>query len=197
GSFSSCDVPVARHAVADAGHSDATAVRRKPARYGPAQPGGGGGRQRTALFCQPGRHRGGIEIRAFRGGQEFPGTLDAGHPGRRDVELRATGPSDITGPRCRHPKRAPRHAAATRECAGIAAMNPVAATSSPPESPPPPDAGWSPAQWFAVILLALTAHLGFIMTFGELKPAAPRAVMNVPALRLAAPTDELMALNDP
>jgi hypothetical protein len=63
--------------------------------------------------------------------------------------------------------------------------------------PKPPREGWSGTRWLAVILLALAAHVGFILTFGENKPAAPRAVTNVPTLRLAHATDELVALNDP
>ena len=61
----------------------------------------------------------------------------------------------------------------------------------------PPREGWPGSRWVAVILLAFAAHVGFIMTFGEIRPAAPRAVTNVPRLRLAPAADELIALNDP
>jgi hypothetical protein len=63
--------------------------------------------------------------------------------------------------------------------------------------PKPPREGWSGTRWLAVILLAFAAHAGFILTFGENKPAAPRVVTNVPTLRLTNARDELIALNDP
>jgi hypothetical protein len=63
--------------------------------------------------------------------------------------------------------------------------------------PKPPREGWSGTRWLAVILLAFAAHAGFILTFGENKTPAPRAVINVPTLGLAHATDELVALNDP
>ena len=66
-----------------------------------------------------------------------------------------------------------------------------------PAVPKSPSEGWPGSRWFAVILLALAAHVGFILTFGEIKPAAPRAVANGPRLRLAPAADEEIALNDP
>ena len=45
---------------------------------------------------------------------------------------------------------------------------------------------WSGSRWFAVLLLTFAAHVGFIMTFGEKKPAIRRPVMDVPRLRLAS-----------
>jgi hypothetical protein len=63
--------------------------------------------------------------------------------------------------------------------------------------PNPPHEGWSGTRWLAVILLALAAHVGFILTFGENKTPAPRVATNVPTLQLAHATDELVALNDP
>jgi hypothetical protein len=73
-----------------------------------------------------------------------------------------------------------------------------AATNSPAMEPArPPAGGWPVSRWVAVILLAFAAHVGFIMTFGEIRPATPRAVTNVPRLRLAPAADELIGLNDP
>jgi TonB family protein len=57
--------------------------------------------------------------------------------------------------------------------------------------------GWSRNRWLALILIAFAAHVGFILAFGERKPAAPRTTANVPALQLANESDELLALNDP
>jgi hypothetical protein len=76
-------------------------------------------------------------------------------------------------------------------------MNSPAANLAAPESNQPPGGNWSGSRWFAVILLAFAAQAGFILTFGENRPPAPRTIMNVPKLRLANAADELPSLNDP
>ena len=48
-----------------------------------------------------------------------------------------------------------------------------------------------------LIALVFVAHLALISTFGERKPAAPRAVINVPELKFATSSEEWLALNDP
>lgn len=87
-------------------------------------------------------------------------------------------------------------------------MNPAAANpptlepAPPPEvnwpaGPKPPGKGWSGTRWFAVLLIAFTVQVGFIMTFAEKKPARPLPVTNVPKLSLADNSDERLALDNP
>jgi hypothetical protein len=76
-------------------------------------------------------------------------------------------------------------------------MNDAVAHTSALHPDRPPHENWSRARWFAVILLAFAAHVGFILTFGENKRVAQRVVTDVPALRLANAADELPALADP
>ena len=48
-----------------------------------------------------------------------------------------------------------------------------------------------------LVALVFVAHLALISTFGERKPPVPRAVTNVPELKLATSSEEWLALNDP
>lgn len=57
--------------------------------------------------------------------------------------------------------------------------------------------GWTLKRWLAVIALVFVAHVALIVLFGEKKEIVPRAVTNVPTLKLADNSDELLALNDP
>ncbi len=66
-----------------------------------------------------------------------------------------------------------------------------------PPAPLPPDAGWSWAKTFLVILLAFAAHFAFLYLLGSKKPTVPRAVKNVPVFRLADNSSELVRLTDP
>ncbi len=56
---------------------------------------------------------------------------------------------------------------------------------------------WSRQRWLTLVALIFAAHIALIFLFGEKKQAASRAVMNVPTLKLANESDELLALNDP
>jgi TonB family protein len=56
---------------------------------------------------------------------------------------------------------------------------------------------WSRQRWLAVIALVFAAHIGLIFLFGEKGEIVPRPVTNVPALKLANDSDELLALNNP
>ena len=76
-------------------------------------------------------------------------------------------------------------------------MNEVPANSPGLAETEPPGAGWSRNRWLAAIALAFAAHVALVFIFGAKKPITPRAVTNVPTLRLAKDTDELLALNDP
>lgn len=57
--------------------------------------------------------------------------------------------------------------------------------------------GWSRRRWLAVIALVFAAHVVLIFLFGSKKAVVPRAVANVPALRLADNSGNLPALNNP
>jgi TonB family protein len=76
-------------------------------------------------------------------------------------------------------------------------MNDAPANSPAGLAGPERRAGWTPARWLAVVALALTAHAALIFLFGEKKETAPRAVTNVPLLKLAGSADKLLALDDP
>jgi len=56
---------------------------------------------------------------------------------------------------------------------------------------------WSRQRWLALIALVFAAHIGLIFLFGEKGEIVPRPVKNVPTLKLANDSDELLALNDP
>jgi len=57
--------------------------------------------------------------------------------------------------------------------------------------------GWSRRRWLTLIAFVFAAQVGFIFALGERHFAPPRAVANVPALKLADDSDELIALDDP
>jgi hypothetical protein len=78
---------------------------------------------------------------------------------------------------------------------------PASPTQAAPEAPPrgelQREGGWSLSRWLMLIALVFIAHLALIFAFGERKPAAPRAVTDVPELKLATSSAEWLALNDP
>ena len=77
-------------------------------------------------------------------------------------------------------------------------MNTALDGSQPPVEIKSPDKGsWSSRRWLTLIALVFAAQLALIFAFGEYKPIVPRAVTNVPALKLAAGSGEWLALNDP
>jgi TonB family protein len=63
--------------------------------------------------------------------------------------------------------------------------------------PKPDGEGWSRQRWLTLIALVFAAHIAFIFALGGKKQIVPRAVTNVPTLKLANDSDELLALNDP
>ncbi len=60
-----------------------------------------------------------------------------------------------------------------------------------------PTTGWSWKKTICLILLAFAAHVAFIFLLGAKKTAPPRAATNVPLLRLADNSSELVRLTDP
>ena len=92
-------------------------------------------------------------------------------------------------------------ASADLTAAELAGGGPAAPTRAAPEAPPrrePQGAGgWPLSRWLMLIALVFVAHVALIFTFGERKPPAPRAVTNVPELKLATSSAEWLALNDP
>jgi hypothetical protein len=61
----------------------------------------------------------------------------------------------------------------------------------------PEPQGWSRTKWSALIALVFAAHIGFIFAFGERAAKPPRAIKNVPALKFADNSSELLALDNP
>ena len=74
-------------------------------------------------------------------------------------------------------------------------------TRAAPEAPPgqEPQGGglWTRSRWLMLVALVFAAHVALLFVFGGRKQIVPRAVTNVPTLRLADDTSELIALNDP
>jgi hypothetical protein len=67
-----------------------------------------------------------------------------------------------------------------------------------PVSPKPREGGWSLRRWVMLIVLVFAAQIALIFAFGERKPITPRAVTNVPELKLATTnSEEWLALNNP
>jgi len=65
---------------------------------------------------------------------------------------------------------------------------------------PEPGKGWTRSRLITVVTLVAAAQVLLIYLFGEKKEVIPRAVLNVPTLKLASTTDEqleLLALDDP
>jgi TonB family protein len=63
--------------------------------------------------------------------------------------------------------------------------------------PKPQGEGWSRKKWLALIALVFAAHIALIFALGEKGEIVPRPVTNVPRLKLANDSDELLALDDP
>lgn len=64
-------------------------------------------------------------------------------------------------------------------------------------APKPDGEGWSRAKWLTLIALIFAAHVAFIFAFGKKSEIVSRAVVHVPALKLANDSDKLLTLNDP
>ena len=85
---------------------------------------------------------------------------------------------------------------------------PRVAPAAPPGQEPRGVSSWTRRRWLTVIALVLAAHVALVFVFGGRKRIVPRAVNNVPILKLAddsrgapAPNHptlfEWLALNDP
>ena len=70
-------------------------------------------------------------------------------------------------------------------------------TPAPPMQEPQGGGPWTRSRWLTVIALVLAAHVALLLVFGGRKQIVPRAVTNVPALKLADNSSEWLALNDP
>jgi hypothetical protein len=74
-------------------------------------------------------------------------------------------------------------------------------TRTAPEAPPrwePQGKGpWTRGRWLTLIALVFAAHVALLFVFGGRKQIVPRAVTNVPTLKLADDSSEWIALNDP
>jgi TonB family protein len=78
-------------------------------------------------------------------------------------------------------------------------MNDASADSPALElaGPKPRSESWSQKKWLAVVAIIFAAHVTFIFAFGERKQIVPLPVTNVPNLKLADSSSELLALDDP
>jgi TonB family protein len=63
--------------------------------------------------------------------------------------------------------------------------------------PKPDGENWSRTKWLVLIALVFAAHIALIFAFGEKGEIVPRPAKNVPMLKLANDSDELLALDDP
>lgn len=61
----------------------------------------------------------------------------------------------------------------------------------------PGGGSWTRSRWLTLIALVFAAHVLLIFAFGGRKQIVPRAVANVPTLKLADNSNEWLALNDP
>jgi hypothetical protein len=87
-------------------------------------------------------------------------------------------------------------AAAEPQPTGLAGTT-RAAPKAPPGQELPGNGPWTYGRWLTIIALVFAAHVALLFVFGGRKQIVPRAVTNVPTLRLADDSSELLALNDP
>jgi hypothetical protein len=76
-------------------------------------------------------------------------------------------------------------------------MNDAPANRLEIAAPEPQGEGWSRTKWLVLVALVFAAHIGFIFALGERTTKPARAVKNVPALKFADNSSELLALDDP
>jgi hypothetical protein len=72
-----------------------------------------------------------------------------------------------------------------------------AAPEAPPRQEPSGGGSWTRRRWLTLVALVFAAHVLLLFAFGARKQIVPRAVTNVPALKLADNSSEWLALNDP
>ena len=72
-----------------------------------------------------------------------------------------------------------------------------AAPEAPPRQEPQGGGPWTRSRWLTLIALVFAAHVALLFVFGGRKQIVPRAVTNVPTLKLADNSSEWLALNDP
>ena len=72
-----------------------------------------------------------------------------------------------------------------------------AAPEAPPRREPQGKGSWTRGRWLTLIALIFAAHVALLFVFGGRKKIDPRAVTNVPTLKLADDSSEWIALNDP
>jgi TonB family protein len=72
-----------------------------------------------------------------------------------------------------------------------------AAPEAPPGQEPQGGGPWTRSRWLTLVALVFAAHVLLLFAFGGRKQIVPRAVTNVPTLKLADDSSEWLALNDP
>ena len=71
------------------------------------------------------------------------------------------------------------------------------APEAPPRREPQGKGPWTRGRWLTLIALVFAAHVALLFVFGGRKQIVPRAVTNVPTVKLADDSSEWIALNDP
>jgi hypothetical protein len=72
-----------------------------------------------------------------------------------------------------------------------------ASPETPPRQEPLGKRWWTRSRWLTLIALVFAAHILLLFAFGGRKQIVPRAVTNVPTLKLADDSSEWLALNVP
>jgi hypothetical protein len=79
-------------------------------------------------------------------------------------------------------------------------MNAASAESHPTglaETNLPGKGPWPRSRWLVLVAVVFAVHVALLFVFGGRKPIVPRAVTDVPMLRLTTDSSEWLALNDP
>lgn len=77
------------------------------------------------------------------------------------------------------------------------ALAPQTQTGGWPAGSKPLDEGWTRNKFIFLVAFVLALHVALIFIFGTKRQIVPRAVTNIPHLRLADNASELIALRDP
>jgi hypothetical protein len=79
-------------------------------------------------------------------------------------------------------------------------MNAASAEPHPAElagTKPPGKRWWAHSRWLLLVAIVFAVHVALLFAFGGRKPLVPRAVTDVPKLKLMGAAGEWLALNDP
>jgi hypothetical protein len=77
--------------------------------------------------------------------------------------------------------------------AASAEPHPAGLTGTQPQG----KGSWPRTRWLILVAVVFAVHVALLFVFGGRKPIVPRAVTNVPILKFADDSSELLVLNDP